>query len=296
MEHIRYKQDFEQKSNLRHQPSVLVLALLIDSPLPPQLLPLLQHFCIEQRVSSRIIGELFVIAEETIVVLNPATLVAIVPRPAVFQDPQSVNVAWHQIPPGSLLKVTVLLETLVKAILVISPWLLSVLVVVPIVVSLLLVTSSSAVVASVVELVASSVVELVLIVVTMVVLVIKPAMILVMAVVPSLADVVVPLTHLPLLHVVVVSLLRHFHVVISLVLRVHVVVPLVHLLLLLHHLGALTELWRRLVEIVRMLQLVDRRRLVLNVVAELVTRWRLLHLPLLLLLLPHNLHQPPPHS
>ena len=185
------------------------------------------------------------------------------------------------------------METLVKAILVISPWLLSVLVVVPIVVSLLLVTSSSAVVASIVELVASSVVELVLIVVTMVVLVIKPeieievtserkipAMILVMAVVPSLADVVVPLTHLPLLHVVVVSLLRHFHVVISLVLRVHVVVPLVHLLLLLHHLGALTELWRRLVEIVRMLQLVNRRRLVLNV----VTRRRLLHLPLLLLL------------
>ena len=188
------------------------------------------------------------------------------------------------------------METLVKAILVISPWLLSVLVVVPIVVSLLLVTSSSAVVASVVELIASSVVELVLIVVTMVVLVIKPeieievtsertipAMILVMAMIPSLADVVVPLTHLPLIHVVVVSLLRHFHVVISLVLRVHVVVPLVHLLLLLHHLGALTELWRRLVEIVRMLQLVDRRRLVLNVVAKLVTRWRLLHLPLLLL-------------
>ena len=105
-------------------------------------------------------------------------------------------------------------------------------------------------------------------------------MILVMAVIPSLTDVMVPLTHLPLLHVVVVSLLRHFHVVISLVLRVHVVVPLVHLLLLLHHLGALTELWRRLVEIVRMLQLVNRRRLVLNV----VTRRRLLHLPLLLLL------------
>ena len=110
-----------------------------------------------------------------------------------------------------------------------------------------------------------------------------PAMILVMAMISSLANIVVPLTHLPLLHVVVVSLLRHFHVVISLVLRVHVVVPLVHLLLLLHHLGALTELWRRLVEIVRMLQLVDRRRLVLNVVAKLVTRWRLLHLPLLLL-------------
>ena len=191
------------------------------------------------------------------------------------------------------------METLVKAILVISPWLLSVLVVVPIVVSLLLVTSSSTLVASVVELVASSVVELVLIVVTMVVLVIKPeieievtserkipAMILVMAMISSLANIVVPLTHLPLLHVVVVSLLRHFHVVISLVLRVHVVVPLVHLLLLLHHLGALTELWRWLVEIVRMLQLVNRRRLMLNVVAELVTRWRLLHLPLLLLLLP----------
>ena len=78
-----------------------------------------------------------------------------------------------------------------------------------------------------------------------------PALILVMAMIPSLADIVVPLTHLPLLHVVVVSLLWHFHVVIPLRLWVHVVVPLVHLLL--HHLRALTELWRRLVEIVRML-------------------------------------------
>ena len=80
-----------------------------------------------------------------------------------------------------------------------------------------------------------------------------PAMILVMAMIPSLADLVVSLTHLPLFHVVVVSLLCHFHVVISLVLGVHIVVPLVHLPLLLDHLGALTELWRRLVEIVRML-------------------------------------------
>lgn len=108
-----------------------------------------------------------------------------------------------------------------------------------------------------------------------------PALILVMAMIPSLADIVVPLTHLPLLHVVVVSLLWHFHVVIPLMLWVHVVVPLVHLLL--HHLRALTELWRRLVEIVRMLQLVNRRRLVLHVMAELVTRRWLLHLPLLLL-------------
>lgn len=237
--------------SLRHEPSVLVLTLFVDSPFPPQLLALLQHFSIEQGISSRIIGELFVIAEKTIIVLNPATLVAIVPRPAVFQDAQGVHMAWHQIPPGSLLKVAVLLETLVKAILVISPWLLSVLVVVPIVVPLLLVTST--VVASIVELIASTVVELVFIVVTMVVLVIKPAMILVMAMIPSLADLVVSLTHLPLFHVVVVSLLCHFHVVISLVLGVHIVVPLVHLPLLLDHLGALTELWRRLVEILRML-------------------------------------------
>lgn len=172
------------------------------------------------------------------------------------------------------------MEPLVEAILVISPWLLlSVLVVVPIVVPLLLISSSSTtVVASIVELITSSVVELVLIVVTMVVLVVKPAMILVMAVIPSLANLVVPLTHLlaTLLHVVVVS--RHFHVIVlPLVLPLHVVVPL---LLLLHHLRALTELWRGLVEVVRMLQLVNRRRLVLNMVA----RWRLLHLSLVLLL------------
>ena len=51
-----------------------------------------------------------------------------------------------------------------------------------------------------------------------------------------------------------------------------------HLLLLLHHLRALSELRRRLVEVVRMLQLVNRRRLVLNMVAG----RRLLHVPLLL--------------
>ena len=49
-----------------------------------------------------------------------------------------------------------------------------------------------------------------------------------------------------------------------------------------HHLGALTELGWRLVEVVRMLQLVNRRRLVLNVVAGMVARWWLLHLCLLL--------------
>jgi len=52
----------------------------------------------------------------------------------------------------------------------------------------------------------------------------------------------------------------------------------VHLLLLLHHLRALSELRRRLVKVVRMLQLVNRRRLVLNMVAG----RRLLHVPLLL--------------
>merc|ERR1719285_1372173 len=95
--------------------------------------------------------------------------------------------------------------------------------------------------------------------------------------------------------VVVVSLLMllHFHVVVPLVLlRLHVVVSLMHLLmlLLLHHLRALTELRWRLVKVVGMLQLVNRRRLLmLNMVAQLlVAGWRLLHLllwPLLRLLL-----------
>ena len=81
--------------NLCHEPSILVLALLIDPPFPSQLLPLLktikfwfwskaydlhlQHFSIEQRISSGVIRELLIIAEKTIVVLDPATLVAIVP-------------------------------------------------------------------------------------------------------------------------------------------------------------------------------------------------------------------------
>ena len=77
-------------------------------------------------------------------------------------------------------------------------------------------------------------------------------MILVMAVVPPLSNIMVPFHLLAaLIHVVVVSLLLHFNVVVPLLLGLHVVVPLVHLLL--HHLRALTELWRRLVEIVRML-------------------------------------------
>ena len=112
-------------------------------------------------------------------------------------------------------------------------------------------------------------------------------MILVMAVVPPLSNIMVPFHLLAaLIHVVVVSLLLHFNVVVPLLLGLHVVVPLVHLLLLVvvvvHHLGALTELGWRLVEVVRMLQLVNRRRLVLNVVAGMVARWWLLHLCLLL--------------
>ena len=110
-------------------------------------------------------------------------------------------------------------------------------------------------------------------------------MILVMAVVPPLSNIMVPFHLLAaLIHVVVVSLLLHFNVVVPLLLGLHVVVPLVHLLLLVvvHHLGALAELGWRLVEVVRMLQLVNRRRLVLNVVAGMVARWWLLHLCLLL--------------
>merc|ERR1719285_225930 len=95
--------------------------------------------------------------------------------------------------------------------------------------------------------------------------------------------------------VVVVSLLMllNFHVVVPLVLlRLHVVVSLMHLLMLrlLHHLRALTELRWKLVKVVGMLQLVNRRwLLMLNMVAQLlVAGWRLLHLllwPLLRLLL-----------
>ena len=110
-------------------------------------------------------------------------------------------------------------------------------------------------------------------------------MILVMAVVPPLSNIMVPFHLLAALIHVVVSLLLHFNVVVPLLLGLHVVVPLVHLLLLVvvvHHLGALTELGWRLVEVVRMLQLVNRRRLVLNVVAGMVARWWLLHLWLLL--------------
>merc|ERR1719341_1646641 len=115
-------------------------------------------------------------------------------------------------------------------------------------------------------------------------------MILVMAMISSLPNFVVSLMIHLLVVVVSLLMLLYFHVVVSLVLlRLHVVVSLVHLLLL-YHLRALTELWWRLVQIVRMLQLVNRRRLLmLNMVAQLlVAGWWLLHLllgPLLRLLL-----------
>lgn len=66
------------------------------------------------------------------------------------------------------------MEPLVEPVLVITPWLLSVLVMIPIVVPLLFISSSTTIIASIIELITSPVVELMIVVVTMVVLVIKP--------------------------------------------------------------------------------------------------------------------------
>ena len=146
-------------------------------------------------------------------------------------------------------------------------------------------------------------------IVLVVVAVIEPTLVMV---VTSVTNLVVPFHFVArLLHVVVVSLLVRLHVVVPLVMGVHVVVSLMLrllllLLLLLDHLRALTELRWRMIEAVGVLQLVDRRRLVLymmallvlhmmallmlymlpllvlHMVSMLMTRWWLLHLHLLL--------------
>merc|ERR1719270_1458537 len=149
------------------------------------------------------------------------------------------------------------------------------------------------------ELVSTS--PIIVLIVLVVVVVIEPTLVMV---VTSVTNLVVPFHFVArLLHVVVVSLLVRLHVVVPLVMGVHVVVSLMLrllllLLFLLDHLRALTELRWRMIEAVGVLQLVDRRRLMLYMMALLVlhmmallmlymlpllmTRWWLLHLHLLL--------------
>merc|ERR1719270_2481691 len=117
---------------LGHQAGVLILTLLIHPPLPAQLLVLCQHLRIEQRIPSGDEGELLVVAEQTIVVLELA-VVPVVPRPAVLQDAQGVDMARHQVPPGCLLEVPVLMEPLVEPVLIVAPWSLPILIIVSIV-------------------------------------------------------------------------------------------------------------------------------------------------------------------
>ena len=161
----------------------------------------------------------------------------------------------------------------------------------------------STIIPPIMELVATS--TIIVLIVLVVVVVLEPSLVMV----TSVANLVVPSHFVArLLHVVVVSLLVRLHVVVPLVMGVHVVVSLMLrllllLLLLLDHLRALTELRWRMIEAVGVLQLVDRGRLVLYMLALLVlhmmallmlymlpllmlrmlmTRWWLLHLHLLL--------------
>ena len=165
----------------------------------------------------------------------------------------------------------------------------------------------STIIPPIMELVSTSPI-IVLIVLVVVVVVLEPTLVMV----TSVANLVVPFHFVArLLHVVVVSLLVRLHVVVPLVMGVHVVVSLMLrllllLLLLLDHLRALTELRWRMIEAVGVLQLVNRGRLVLymmallvlhmmallmlymlpllvlHMVSMLMTRWWLLHLHLLL--------------
>ena len=165
----------------------------------------------------------------------------------------------------------------------------------------------STIIPPIMELVATS--PIIVLIVLVVVVVLEPTLVMV----TSVANLVVPFHFVArLLHVVVVSLLVRLHVVVPLVMGVHVVVSLMLrlllllLLLLLDHLRALTELRWRMIEAVGVLQLVDRGRLVLymlallvlhmmallmlymlpllvlHMVSMLMTRWWLLHLHLLL--------------
>ena len=163
----------------------------------------------------------------------------------------------------------------------------------------------STIIPAIMELVATS--PIIVLIVLVVVVVLEPTLVMV----TSVANLVVPFHFVArLLHVVVVSLLVRLHVVVPLVMGVHVVVSLMLrlllLLLLLDHLRALTELRWRMIEAVGVLQLVDRGRLVLymlallvlhmmallmlymlpllrlHMVSMLMTRWWLLHLHLLL--------------
>ena len=166
----------------------------------------------------------------------------------------------------------------------------------------------STIIPPIMELVATS--PIIVLIVLVVVVVLEPPLVMV----TSVANLVVPFHFVArLLHVVVVSLLVRLHVVVPLVMGVHVVVSLMLrllllllLLLLLDHLRALTELRWRMIEAVGVLQLVDRGRLVLymlallvlhmmallmlymlpllvlHMVSMLMTRWWLLHLHLLL--------------
>jgi len=173
------------------------------------------------------------------------------------------------------------------------------LIMVSIVVPLLII---STIIPPIMELVATS--PIIVLIVLVVVVVLEPTLVMV----TSVANLVVPFHFVArLLHVVVVSLLVRLHVVVPLVMGVHVVVSLMLLLLLLlDHLRALTELRWRMIEAVGVLQLVDRGRLVLymlallvlhmmallmlymlpllvlHMVSMLMTRWWLLHLHLLL--------------
>ena len=163
----------------------------------------------------------------------------------------------------------------------------------------------STIIPAIMELVSTS--PIIVLIVLVVVVVLEPTLVMV----TSVANLVVPFHFVArLLHVVVVSLLVRLHVVVPLVMGVHVVVSLMLrlllLLLLLDHLRALTELRWRMIEAVGVLQLVDRGRLVLymmallvlhmmallmlymlpllvlHMVSMLMTRWWLLHLHLLL--------------
>ena len=159
----------------------------------------------------------------------------------------------------------------------------------------------STIIPPIMELVATS--PIIVLIVLVVVVVLEPTLVMV----TSVANLVVPFHFVArLLHVVVVSLLVRLHVVVPLVMGVHVVVSLMLHLLLLDHLRALTELRWRMIEAVGVLQLVDRGRLVLymlallvlhmmallmlymlpllvlHMVSMLMTRWWLLHLHLLL--------------
>ena len=85
------------------------------------------HLSIKNRISCWIEGKILIVSKKTVFVFYPSSL-PVMPGPvnldvdesrqgrgpAMFENTQSMHMPRHQVPPGGLLEISVLLETLLK--------------------------------------------------------------------------------------------------------------------------------------------------------------------------------------